>query len=396
VEVREVCRPSADDALFLFQELSNVFMSSCNGSSILSSCGLALLAGCLLLFPHQAIGGENDSSSTGRSDFYALPFAFYTPETKLAVGGGLVGLFRGSIDPSEKPSSITASVQAAMTGQYLFLFNPQIYSSGNTVLFAAEAKYGLVIDRFYGIGGLAPDIGNPSYARQLFDVRALIRKRLTEGLEAGPAIEVSHERITDARSNPYLQTGSALVREEGWLAGAGFVIVHDSRDDVFFPSSGSDLRLRAVSFGRSIGSQYAFLYAEADLRGYYSNEETQTVALQLYGKAVTGQPPFYRLAALGGQNLLRGYFEGRVRDKTCLAAQAEYRQAMFGRITGVVFVGVGAVAASSGQLALPGLLASIGTGLRFRIDRHEKINLRLDLGVGRNAVGIYFGVGEAF
>jgi hypothetical protein len=371
-------------------------MALCTESSNLSYSALAFFAGCLLLLPLQAAGGVNDSSSTDRSGFYALPFAFYTPETKLAIGGGLVGLFRSSAGPSEKPSSITASVQAAMTGQYLFVVTPQLYLSGSTVLFAAEAKFGLIVDRFYGIGDRAPDIGNPSYARQLFDVRALIRKMLTEGLDVGPAIEFSHERIVDARSNPFLQTGSAFVGEEGWLAGAGFVIVHDSRDDVFFPSSGSDLTLRTVSFGRAIGSQYAFGYTEADLRGYSSIDETQTVALQLYGKTVTGRPPFYRLATLGGQNILRGYFEGRVRDKTCLAAQAEYRRAMIGRVTGVVFVGVGAVAASPGKLALPGLLSSIGTGLRFRIDSEEKINLRLDLGVGRNAAGVYIGVGEAF
>ena len=37
-----------------------------------------------------------------------------------------------------------------------------------------------------------------------------------------------------------------------------------------------------------------------------------------------------------------------------------------------------------------------GTGLRLRIDDAQKLNLRIDLGVGNNQVLPYFTIGEAF
>ena len=56
-----------------------------------------------------------------------------------------------------------------------------------------------------------------------------------------------------------------------------------------------------------------------------------------------GQTPFYRLPALGGQNMLRGYYEGRYRDELYLASQVEYRTRLWRRIGAVAFAALGDV-----------------------------------------------------
>jgi len=40
---------------------------------------------------------------------------------------------------------------------------------------------------------------------------------------------------------------------------------------------------------------------------------------------------------------------------------------------------------------------SVGAGLRFLFNKEEKVNLRMDIGIGQNGnTGIYFGLEEAF
>jgi hypothetical protein len=45
---------------------------------------------------------------------------------------------------------------------------------------------------------------------------------------------------------------------------------------------------------------------------------------------------------------------------------------------------------------LQGLKPSLGSGLRYAIDKKEKLNLRLDVGFGHHSYGLYFNITEAF
>ena len=121
------------------------------------------------------------------------------------------------------------------------------------------------------------------------------------------------------------------------------------------------------------------------------------MALQLYGRFVPGSPPFYELAALGGSTIMRGYFQGRYRDKSYTAAQIEYRGHVWWRFGVVAFAGTGDVFGSdASDLSFANLKYSYGFGLRFLFNRQEKINLRADFGFGQDTKGVYFGLEEAF
>lgn len=48
------------------------------------------------------------------------------------------------------------------------------------------------------------------------------------------------------------------------------------------------------------------------------------------------------------------------------------------------------------QLSFEQLKYSIGNGVRFALDRKEKLNLRIDYGFGDNSSGLYFTVRESF
>jgi hypothetical protein len=133
-----------------------------------------------------------------------------------------------------------------------------------------------------------------------------------------------------------------------------------------------------------------------DLRQYVSLKPQQILALQMYVQWVGGNPPFYEFPALGGQRIMRGYYQGRYRDEVLAAAQAEYRGHIGGRFGFVAFAAVGDVGSKLTDVQIRELKTSLGGGLRVLFNKAENVNLRVDAGFGRGTTGIYFGLEEAF
>jgi outer membrane translocation and assembly module TamA len=77
--------------------------------------------------------------------------------------------------------------------------------------------------------------------------------------------------------------------------------------------------------------------------------------------------------------------------------QAEVRQKLFWRIDGVAFVGAGQVGYKLSDYTFDGTKFAGGGGLRFRFNRRDRLNIRLDYAGGTDTPpSIYFAVGEAF
>jgi len=93
---------------------------------------------------------------------------------------------------------------------------------------------------------------------------------------------------------------------------------------------------------------------------------------------------------------MRGYFTGRYRDRHYFATQIEYRIRVWWRFGLVGFIGMGDVANSPTKFEMTKFKFSYGLGIRFRIDEIELIDLRADIGFGKNTSGIYFSLNQAF
>ena len=103
------------------------------------------------------------------------------------------------------------------------------------------------------------------------------------------------------------------------------------------------------------------------------------------------------MALIGGTRRMRGYFEGRFRDRNMLMAQAEYRRELGWNFGIAVFTGFGVVASELHEFEFPTIKPSAGLGLRYQLSKDEKINLRLDYGIGEGgSSGVYLTIGEAF
>jgi outer membrane protein assembly factor BamA len=329
----------------------------------------------------------------------AYPYAFYTPETELAFGAGGILTFYTSKQQAElRPSKVSLSGYYSTRKQYKFSQTTQLYLDRNRWFVSLPLEFGFYVDKFWGVGNQTPDITNTDY-----DVRVFSARFVLEGptpvpffVRDGFVYEFSYRDITDTKDNPFL--GDSVPGSDGGVtSGLGVDVVRDTRDHTFFPNRGGYHRFNFLWFNSVLGSDFNFGEIEVDLRRYFALAPDQVVAGQLYGKFIAGTPPFYELSALGGGTIMRGYFQGRYRDRHYTAAQIEYRGHVWWRFGAVAFVGAGDVFGSpASTVSLSNLKYSYGFGLRLLFNRQEKINLRADFGFGRDTRGVYFGLEEAF
>ena len=356
-----------------------------------------LLITIFIIFPVNSIAGEKpDSLIQSRIKTHFYPYLFYTPETHLAFGAAAISYFRSSSDTSSKPSQITLSGYYSTRKQYIVTFTPEIYLQNDNYFIPMDLHFGDFADKFWGIGNKTPDFPNPDYRIRSYGIKIAIKPKIKSNFKAGVIIELKNANIVDKKSNPYLISNSARGSNGGMTFGSGMGVSLDSRDNIFYPSRGSFYELNILIFSRMWGSEFDFNRYILNLRQYLSITRNYLLAIQFYGNFVGGYPPFYELPALGGQNLIRGYFLGRYRDKQYVLTQAEYRTSLLWRIGLVGFAGVGDVTDRLELIQLSELKYSVGAGLRFALDVEEKLNVRIDFGIGKNSSGIYFAIEEAF
>ena len=330
----------------------------------------------------------------------AYPYAYYTPETELAIGaGGIVTYYTAPPDGDLRPSKTKISGYYSTRGQYEFCQDTELYFRQIAYLVQFPFSFGSFVDKYWGQGNRTED--NPVVD---YDVRQVEVGITVDGLT--PLMGLTRDGfvyrglwrdITDPKENPYL-TEETLGVEGGYSSGFGFDLVFDTRDHIFSPTTGGYSRLYFLWYAPIFGSDYRYNQIEIDLRRYLPlGGGNHVVGLHLYGDAVYGDAPFYSVPAMGGGNIMRGYYYGRYRDVNLVATQVEYRSPRWWRFSTVLFAGVGEVfGGPESNASFSQLKTSLGGGLRFLFDKDQGINLRVDLGFGRGSNGLYFGLEEAF
>ena len=326
------------------------------------------------------------------------PYAYYTPETQFAFGLGGVVTFYTAEDKRLRPSKVLVSGYWATTGQNKVTLNPQLYFGANRWFASLNMWYGHIVDKYWGIGNETPETGTESYVSDVEDIQLELQgPPLIPGItREGVVVAANHTAIVDRGTNVLLQDPSLVGQDGGWSSGVGIVGAWDSRDYTFFPNHGRYDQVRVIGYFQGLGSDFSFTTYELDLRRYRAVGPDKVIAVQVYGNFATGDAPFYKLPVLGGGNHLRGYYQGRYRDKDFVVAQVEYRTYVWGRLGIVAFAGAGQVSPTLRLLTLDGFHGAAGGGLRFLFNKAEKVNLRADVGFGRGTSGVYFGLEEAF
>jgi len=363
--------------------------------------GLVLIlffAPCLsALSEPRANGEEPDAKKVKTSGLAWLPVIYYTPETKWALGGGGIYYFRLTEDKAVvRPSNIAFIAVYTQRKQFSFELNPDLYL-GNGYHMQWTLQYSDFPDYFYGIGRETSEESKELYTSRFWKLSIEALKQVYRALNAGFIYFFDRTKLTDIDGAPLLAAGDIPGSGGGTASGLGFFLTYDSRDSIFYPTKGSFHQLSATAFGRAVGSDFTFHRFSLDWRKYHPLAKSHTLAIQSRLLFQTGDPPFWRLGLLGGEESMRGYYLGRYRDKNMIVLQAEYRWVpVIWRLGLAAFVGLGDVADKVGNFDLGNLKYSYGLGLRFVFDAKQKLNIRLDFGFGKGASGVYFTAAEAF
>ena len=219
---------------------------------------------------------------------------------------------------------------------------------------------------------------------------------LLKKLHVGFIYVYSINEMIDKRKNVELINNEVVGSNGGNTSGFGLLLIVDYRDNIFYPTKNGFFKARMIFMDENWGSDFTYIRMVLDLRRYFDLGNSHIIAGQVYLESTSGNTPFFKLPALGGQNKMRGYFLGRYRDAAYLTWQIEYRKMFWRRFGAVAFFGMGDVANRVNNFSLSEFKYSYGFGLRYAFDEKENLNVRMDIGFGKNTTGGYFSLEEAF
>jgi outer membrane protein assembly factor BamA len=323
--------------------------------------------------------------------FFGVPLLFYTPDTRWGVGAA--GILTFPTRPLR--SSVTFNFSYTQNRQILIFLPFSWFGNQNRWRAYGELGWYRYLYQYFGIGNRVPNDYIETYTARFPRIRITAAKRLKAPNSLGIRFFLDDFHIVSASEGGEIANKVVPGARGGVSSSVGPVWVYDSRDNAFFPRKGWLAEGVVTADHRLTGSDFAFVRCSLDVARYFSWGKT-VVAAHAIAIFTAGDTPFFQLPQLGGPRRLRGYPDGKYRDRHLLMAQAEWRFPLFWRLKGVVFGGGGTVTGRPGENAR--FRPNAGAGLRIEFDRRQKLHLRIDYGIGKGAgnSGFYATVGEAF
>ncbi|MEM6767555.1 MAG: BamA/TamA family outer membrane protein [Bacteroidota bacterium] len=335
-----------------------------------------------------------------KSDLLVFPIVFYSPETRWAGGAASILAFRfGKDRPDTQVSNIQIGAAYTQEQQLLFYLPYRIFFQNEGYLSYGELGYYRYRYFFFGINNHDPGSEGELYDVNFPRIRINFLKKIRTHLYGGLFYGMDDFDVTKRLAGGLLDDKNTSIpgNEGGRVSSLGLISVWDSRDILFYPTSGMYVEGSFQVGSSLLGSDFSFSRYYLDYRTYLEIMPKHILALNFYGEYIGGTTGFTSLALLGGNRRMRGYYEGKFRGEKLALLQAEYRLPLFWRFKLAVFGSLGGVSPSISEFQPENFHAAYGAGLRFLLSEKENIHVRLDLGIGeKNNSGIYLAIGEAF
>jgi hemolysin activation/secretion protein len=147
---------------------------------------------------------------------------------------------------------------------------------------------------------------------------------------------------------------------------------------------------------KDLAGQFSFDNYFIDARHFIDLKKKNVLAFQLIANFNNGDIPYRQLSTIGNENYMRGYYNGRYRDKHMFSFQTELRTLVWGPLGAVLFGGIGNVGNTIPDLT-SNMKPNYGIGIRGVLLRKDHINFRIDWGFGEGKnKGLYLTLHEAF
>jgi outer membrane protein assembly factor BamA len=316
--------------------------------------------------------------------FIAVPIPVNDPTfgTGLVLGGGY--LFKA--DETSNTSFLGGGAfgtdggsRAAAVGGSISLDDKRY--NGFAFLGAADLKYDLFI------------LGRPArIEQQAVAFQGQFRYGFSDTLSAGVSLRYVESNLAGANGSDLSPEIQNLTDVK--IGTVGVVAQRDTRDDTFYPTTGSLLDVGLTYSEEVGGANLTYAGATIGFDQFWSLGPRSVIGARVAGCMIENRAPFFDSCLLGAE--IRGFSLFEFYGSQMLTAQAEYRGRLNDRFGYVAFAGVGEVQRNLTSLD-SGTRYAGGLGLRYRVSRDFDLDVSLDVTLNdqRDSL-VYFYVGQNF
>ncbi len=351
------------------------------------------------------IGPERDDSTFRQTKMVFAPIISFEPVTSFGFGVGSKFLFKPfGAGPDTRTSNIPISVQYTLNNQFIVFSEFTVFLPHENYLLKGNLGYSKFPIGYYGIGSEAPDEDLTDISFDNVLLEPLLLRWVAPNFFVGGGWRYTSFKNLQLLEEEVSIEEVQLFRDSLTSVSSGFefAATFDSRDNVLNASKGVFAEFTHGVYNKSFGSTANFMLTKLNFRRYWTvsnRRPDDVIAIEVFTRLSWSDTPVLELSSLGGAELLRGFREGRFRDRYSFFTQAEYRWQALERIGFVFFGGFGDVTDKLSNLNIKNTKISVGTGLRLKIVKSENLNIRIDYALGLGNIkdqNFYLGIAESF
>ncbi len=327
-------------------------------------------------------------------NFIVSPEFGRKPETGLLTGLYYLQLFKLSHknDTASRTSNVESYFDVTARKQILVSVRNNLLFKKERFILRGVNVYHKYPSLFWGIGNETPNIQD-LISYDIISINQKLVMKINKKYFAG--LQYNYTEVNNVENvQQYIPGANGSV-----TSGAGLAFLYDSRDNILNSYKGFYFDASFLINKKSLGGQYNYNNVVVDIRKFIplSKNKVRILALQgLLNYNSGSNIPFSQMAVIGGDQIMRGYYTGRFRDKILVAGQAEFRFLAWKQLGFTTFISIAEVGPTFSALDLSGIHYTYGGCLRFMINKKEHLNIGIDTGFGYQTNGLYFNSGEAF
>lgn len=338
------------------------------------------------------ISSTNDVHPEKKLDISFIGGPNYSSSTSLSLAVIAAGLYRGGPLETTPLSEMSVYAQGSIKGMYDVGIRGHHIFRNDRFRINYDVGFCHFPSKFWGIGyASASQKANESkYTLIESRVKAEFLWHLHNDIFLGPSLDFYYAKATKIQ-HPELWAGNRL-QFLNYGTGARFSI--DTRDFPTNAASGIFFSVSEQFYPAIFANRQACSVTDLTMAWYHKFWKSGVVAVQFHGAGATCHTPWPLLPSINTTNAVRGYFQDRYRDRGELDLVAELRQHIWSRSSIVVWGGAATVFSKFRQIRWNTLLPTYGIGYRWEFK--HRVNVRVDIGFGKNSHELTLGLNEAF
>ncbi len=348
---------------------------------------------------------SNEKDTTRKASFMPVPALGYAQEIGFEFGiGSLYSFYIDRKDTLNRSSNFSGTATYSTKKTYNLTLKGDAWTKHNLYHLIGEIRFKKTPFNFYGLGNNTVQINEDRLIQQQVKIAFDAEKTFIKSAYTGLSLGFESYQFKDKIAGGIYQTSPSLNdRDGGNVLYLGISQSYDTRNSNNYPTKGFFGRV-SYQYAPNIfgGENFKGSLIKVNIRNFWFIAPKLVFGAQALYHTIQGtNTPFYLLAQLGNDEMMRGYYTGRYRDENLISSQTELRYRFSNRFGLAAFAGAGKVFAND-DFSLSGLKPNYGLGGRYFFDPAKGLSIRLDYGVGHKRPneerqrGFYISLAEAF